>query len=183
MGVTNVGLFAKTFAPEPVSSVSAASRLAEVNDPNTAALPVEVTMPVRLALVVTLPAVKPAAVPVAFVSTTTCGVPNKGVTRDGLTFSTFAPVPVVDVEPVPPLEAGTTPAAVITAVNAKSLPVHTTVARLSGVIEIPVVGPAPTIFTLKPPVVLLKTMYVLEDAGTVIVRTAVRAPVHTMTAY
>ena len=33
MGVTKVGLVAKTAAPLPVSSVKAAARLAEVNEP------------------------------------------------------------------------------------------------------------------------------------------------------
>ena len=56
-GVTNVGLVANTAAPEPVSSVSAEDRLAEVKEPNTAALPTDVTCPVKFALVVTLDAV------------------------------------------------------------------------------------------------------------------------------
>ena len=40
------------------------------------AFPTEVTSPVRLALVVTLPAVKPEAVPVMFVPTNAEGVPS-----------------------------------------------------------------------------------------------------------
>jgi hypothetical protein len=45
------------------------------------ALPTLVTSPVRLALMVTAPAVKPAAVPVQFVRTPAEGVPRLGVTR------------------------------------------------------------------------------------------------------
>jgi hypothetical protein len=55
-GVTSVGLVAKTFAPDPVSLVSAAANCADVNDPRLVALPTEVTAPVRLALVVTVAA-------------------------------------------------------------------------------------------------------------------------------
>jgi len=44
------------------------------------ALPTDVTSPVKLALVVTLPAVRPAAVPVMFVPTRAVGVPSAGVT-------------------------------------------------------------------------------------------------------
>jgi len=53
-GVTSVGDVAKTSAPVPVSSVSAVASCAEVKDPRLAALPTEVTAPVRLALVVTV---------------------------------------------------------------------------------------------------------------------------------
>ena len=96
-GVTKVGLVANTNAPEPVSSVTAASKFAELNEPNTVALPVEVIAPVRLAFVVTLPAVKPAAVPVIFVPTSADGVPKAGVTSVGLVPNTNAPVPVSSV--------------------------------------------------------------------------------------
>ena len=66
-GVTRIGLVAKTFAPVPVSSVSAVASCAEVNDPRLAALPTEVTAPVRFALVVTVEAlVAVAALPVVF---------------------------------------------------------------------------------------------------------------------
>ena len=64
-GVTSVGDVAKTAVPEPVSSVSAPARFAEEKEPRTVAFPVEVIAPVRLALVVTVPAVSPAAVPVS----------------------------------------------------------------------------------------------------------------------
>ena len=47
-GVTRVGLVANTLAPVPVSSVSAVSSWAEVNEPRDVALPTEVTAPVKL---------------------------------------------------------------------------------------------------------------------------------------
>ena len=61
------------------------------------ALPTEVTSPVKFAFVVTLPAVKPAAVPVTFVITPDAGVPRAGVTSVGLVANTAAPVPVSSV--------------------------------------------------------------------------------------
>jgi len=60
-------------------------------------LPVEVIAPVKLAFVVTLPAVKPEAVPVMFVPTKADGVPNAGVTNVGLVAKTKEPVPVSSV--------------------------------------------------------------------------------------
>ena len=74
--VVKVGAVPKTAAPEPVSSVRAVKRLDEVNEPSEAALPTEVTIPVRLALVVTFPAVRPEAVPVRLVATPELGVPS-----------------------------------------------------------------------------------------------------------
>jgi hypothetical protein len=82
-GVTSVGLVSNTAKPEPVSLVRAVASCALVNDPKTAAFPTEVTCPVRLALVVTLPAVKLAAVPVALVMTPADGVPRLGVVSTG----------------------------------------------------------------------------------------------------
>jgi hypothetical protein len=96
-GVTSVGDVANTAEPVPVSSVNAPSNSAEVNDPKDVALPTEVTAPVKLALVVTLPAVKPEAVPVIFVPTSAEGVPNAGVTKVGLVANTKAPLPVSSV--------------------------------------------------------------------------------------
>lgn len=105
-GVTSVGLVAKTAAPVPVSSVNAVARFADVNDPNDAALPTEVTIPVKLALVVTVPAVSPAAVPVMFVPTKADGVPSAGVTNVGELLRTTLVVPVLVVTPVPPFRTG-----------------------------------------------------------------------------
>ena len=94
-GVTSVGEVAKTAEPVPVSSVKAPARLAELNEPKEVALPTLVTAPVRFALVVTLPAVKPAAVPVMFVPTRADGVPSAGVTSVGEVDITTLPVPVM----------------------------------------------------------------------------------------
>ena len=58
-------------------------------------MPDEVIGPVRLALVVTLPAVNPEAVPVRLVATPEAGVPNAGVTSVGEVASTTLPEPVV----------------------------------------------------------------------------------------
>jgi hypothetical protein len=97
IGVTRVGEVAKTADPVPVSSVKAPKRLAELNEPKDVALPTEVTAPVKFALVVTLPAVKPEAVPVMFVPTKAEGVPKAGVTKVGLVANTKEPVPVSSV--------------------------------------------------------------------------------------
>ena len=64
MGVTRVGDVANTAAPLPVSSVSAAERLAEENEPSEVALPTDVIAPVRLALVTTVAANEPVPLPV-----------------------------------------------------------------------------------------------------------------------
>ena len=50
--------------------------------------------PVRLALVVTFPAVNPDAVPVTLVMTPEAGVPRAGVTKTGDSAKTRAPEPV-----------------------------------------------------------------------------------------
>jgi hypothetical protein len=97
IGVTKVGEVAKTAEPDPVSSVKAPARLEELNEPKDVALPTEVTAPVKLALVVTLPAVRPEAVPVMFVPTKADGVPKAGVTKVGLVANTKEPVPVSSV--------------------------------------------------------------------------------------
>jgi hypothetical protein len=61
------------------------------------AFPTDVTSPVKLAFVVTLPAVSPEAVPVMFVPTSADGVPSAGVVKVGLVANTAAPVPVSSV--------------------------------------------------------------------------------------
>jgi len=55
-GVTKVGLVPNTAAPEPVSLDRAVASSALVNDPRDVAFPLEVILPVRLALVVTVAA-------------------------------------------------------------------------------------------------------------------------------
>jgi hypothetical protein len=97
IGVTKVGEVANTADPLPVSSVKAPARLEELNEPKDVALPTEVTAPVKLALVVTLPAVRPEAVPVMFVPTKADGVPKAGVTKVGDVAKTKEPVPVSSV--------------------------------------------------------------------------------------
>lgn len=96
-GVTNVGDVAKTAAPLPVSSVRAVDKFAELKDPKEVAFPTEVMAPIRLAFVVTFPAVNPEAVPVIFVPTSADGVPRAGVTSVGLVANTAAPLPVSSV--------------------------------------------------------------------------------------
>jgi hypothetical protein len=94
IGVTKVGEVANTADPVPVSSVNAESKFDELNEPNDVAFPTEVIAPVRLALVVTLPAVRPDAVPVMLVPIKAEGVPKAGVTNVGELAKTKAPVPV-----------------------------------------------------------------------------------------
>ena len=62
--MTRVGDVANTAAPLPVSSVSAAERLAEEKEPSEVALPIDVIAPVRLALVTTVAANEPVPLPV-----------------------------------------------------------------------------------------------------------------------
>jgi len=82
-GVTRVGVLANTLAPLPVSSVSAAAKLAEDGVAKNAATfaakpdtPVEIGKPVQL------------------VRVPEDGVPNAGVTRVGEVANTNAPLPV-----------------------------------------------------------------------------------------
>ena len=53
-GVTKVGDVANTATPVPVSSDKAVAKLADVNEPNDVAFPVDVTAPVKFALVTTV---------------------------------------------------------------------------------------------------------------------------------
>lgn len=62
------------------------------------ALPTEVTSPVRLALVVTFPAVRFAAVPLIFVPTKADGVPSAGVINTG---DVAVNTPVITIPPEP----------------------------------------------------------------------------------
>jgi len=95
------------------------------------------------------------AVPVKFVTVPLAGVPSAGVTRVGEVFSTTEPVPVDVVTPVPPLATGRTPVVEVTDAVTKSAPFQTTTAVVPAAMVTPVVGPAPTILTAKPPVVEL----------------------------
>jgi hypothetical protein len=90
-GVTKVGVLANTNAPVPVSSVTAANKLALVGVAKKVATPV----PNPLTPVVI-------GKPVPFVKVTEVGVPKTGVTKVGLLERTKLPVPVDVVVPVPP---------------------------------------------------------------------------------
>jgi hypothetical protein len=84
LGVVNVGLVAKTNAPDPVSSVTAAARFAEDGVTNHAATFVpRPEMPVDTGS------------PVALVSVNEVGVPRLGVVNVGEVASTLLPVPVL----------------------------------------------------------------------------------------
>ena len=97
-GVTRVGEVSITnLEPVPVCKAT------EV------AFPILVIGPVKFALVVTLPVVNPAAVPVIFVPTRAEGVPKAGVTKVGEVDNTVLPVPVAVVTPVPPFATGKVP--------------------------------------------------------------------------
>ena len=83
-GVTRVGLVAKTKAPEPVSSVTAAARLADDGVPrNVATFVPKPLTPVEIGKLV------------ALVSVADEGVPRAGVTRVGLVSVLFVSVSVV----------------------------------------------------------------------------------------
>ena len=64
------------------------------------ALPVDVTSPVKLALVVTVPAVKQAAVPDIFVPTNPVGVPNAGVVNVNPAIVVTVAPDAIDVLPI-----------------------------------------------------------------------------------
>jgi hypothetical protein len=82
-GVTRVGVFAKTSAPVPVSSVIVAERLALDGAPkNVAIFAAKPDTPVEIGR------------PVQFVNVPEVGVPNNGVTRVGEVARTTEPVPV-----------------------------------------------------------------------------------------
>jgi hypothetical protein len=83
-GVTSVGLVANTNEPLPVSSVTAAAKLAEEGVAKRVATPVpNPLIPVETGR------------PVALVRVTEVGVPNTGVTNVGLVDITTLPVPVM----------------------------------------------------------------------------------------
>jgi hypothetical protein len=90
-GVIKVGVFAKTNAPVPVSSVIVVIKFALVGVANNVATPVpNPLIPVETGR------------PVPFVKVTDEGVPKLGVTKVGLLERTKLPVPVDVVVPVPP---------------------------------------------------------------------------------
>jgi hypothetical protein len=176
-GVTSVGDVAKTSAPLPVSSVTAAARLLEEGvAKNVATLAPSPLTPVLIGR------------PVAFVRVALEGVPRAGVTSVGLLDRTTFPVPVEEVTPVPPLATGSVPVTsdvrsmMLEDTITKSEPFQAISALSPLLIVTPVVGPDPTTFTPKPPVVALITTYALDWAGAVIVRRTDRDPVQSSTA-
>jgi hypothetical protein len=103
IGVTRVGDVANTSEPEPVSSVTAAARLAELGVPRKVATPVpRPDTPVLIGR------------PVALVRVADEGVPRAGVTSVGEVERTLLPLPVDVVTPVPPLATASVPATVMT---------------------------------------------------------------------
>jgi hypothetical protein len=101
------------------------------------ALPTLVTSPVRFAFVVTLPAVRPAAVPVTFVPTKADGVPRSGVVSVGEPAKTSAPVPVSS-------EITLASSAELVAARTEILSVVTTSVLLAG-IDVPLAVSVPEI--------------------------------------
>ena len=96
VGVTNVGLVANTNEPVPVSSVTAASKLALDGVPKNVATPVpKLVIPVPPLATGRVP-VTPvdSGRPVQFDSVPLVGVPSIGVTNVGVFANTSAPVPV-----------------------------------------------------------------------------------------
>jgi hypothetical protein len=114
IGVTNVGLVANTFAPVPVSSVSAAAKLAEDGVAKNVATPVpKPDTPVEIGK------------PVAFVRVPDVGVPRIGVTNVGLVANTLAPVPVSSVNAAAKLADDGVAKNVATPVPSPEIPVAT----------------------------------------------------------
>lgn len=105
-GLIKVGVFANTFAPEPVSSVRAAAKLAlEGVAKNVATFAAKPETPVDTGK------------PVQFVNVPEVGVPSIGVVNVGLViagalFNTLLPDPVEVVTPVPPEVTGSAAASV-----------------------------------------------------------------------
>jgi hypothetical protein len=98
IGVTRVGEVAKTNEPVPVSSVTAASKLALEGVAKKVANPVPKPLtPVLMGK------------PVALVKVAEDGVPNVGVTNVGEFDNTTDPVPVDEVTPVPPFVTAKVP--------------------------------------------------------------------------
>ena len=103
------------------------SALTITPDAIAVAFPTLVTSPVRFALVVTLPAVRFAAVPLMFVPTSADGVPRAGVTKVGEVAKTNAPLPVSSL--ITPASS-----ADVVAAKAESLSVVTTSVLLAGIV-------------------------------------------------
>jgi hypothetical protein len=100
-GVTKLGLVANTKAPVPVSSVTAAAKLALLGvAKNVATLVPKPDTPVEIGK------------PVTLVKVPEAGVPKAGVTSEGLLDKTTLPVPVDVTTPVPPFDTARVPPSV-----------------------------------------------------------------------
>ena len=149
-GVTSVGDVANTRAPEPVSSVTAAARLADEGVPRkVATLAPRPDTPVLIGR------------PVALVRVADEGVPRAGVTSVGEVLSTTEPVPVDEVTPVPPLATARVPATVTTPCVA-ALGVRPVVPKPMEVTATPVAAPHDG----APPVLPTRTCPVVPAAVT-----------------
>ena len=171
-GVTSVGEVANTREPEPVSSVTAEARFAEVGVARKVATfaPRPLT-PVEIGK------------PVAFVKVTEEGVPSAGVTSVGEVARTLLPVPVLvtlttfllasnakAVEAVRPdkvvvpltVKLVNTPAPEMLAILMKSEPFQAQTAASPLMMVTPVVGPAPRNTMLWVLELELMTTYVLD---------------------
>jgi len=171
-GVTSVGEVANTREPEPVSSVTAEARFAEVGVARKVATfaPRPLT-PVEIGK------------PVAFVKVTEEGVPSAGVTSVGEVARTLLPVPVLvtlttfllasnakAVEAVRPdkvvvpltVKLANTPAPEMLAILMKSEPFQAQTAASPLMMVTPVVGPTPRNTMLWVLELELMTTYVLD---------------------
>lgn len=151
-GVTRVGVFAKTAAPVPVSSVKAAARFAELGVVRNVATPApNPETPVVIGK------------PVAFVSVPDVGVPRTGVTNVGLVANTSAPLPVSSLM---------TPAscADVVAANCESgLPVTPHVGHAIVPVEVivpPVMGEVVAMLVTVPPPVPVVVLSVISPSFT-----------------
>ena len=148
--VVKVGVVPNTSAPEPVSSVTAAARLALDGVPRKVATPVPREVmpvpPLATGSVPVTPVVRGS--PVTLVITPLVGVPSKGVTNVGLVDNTLLPLPVEVVTPVPPLATANVPPKVNVPVVVIGPPVSVS----------PVVPPEPLTEVTLPLPLLLKVV-------------------------
>jgi len=145
----------------------------------TPVAPKVVNAPVDAVVAPTVPLMLIEAVPVKFVTTPLEGVPRAGVTKVGLVANTLLPEPVLVTETTFLLASSARAVeavrpdkvvvpVTVTLVNeaappvlltfTKSEPFHAQIADSPATIVTPVVGPAPTNLTEKPPVVALITV-------------------------
>ena len=162
-----VGEVPNTRAPEPVSSVTAAARLADVGVARKVDTPVpRPDTPVLIGR------------PVALVSTPEVGVPSKGATSVGVLLRTTEPVPVDVVVPVPPEVTGSDEASV-SEVRCV-MPSTTWVALLNTTMDLPAgtAMPVPVaFFTVMVSAQVLLMKYSFSMAGTMRSRAPAVVPI------